>query len=166
MLALAGMTMVVTAVMVLFPQTDLARSLNRWLVEAPARWLNRTAMWRILFYAGLIAGGFVAVLLFEAEGLMVYRAMASEVVIWSMMFDVGVLIDAILIAAVVTATNGLKVVRGRVEIFLRRVVAVIRRTVGRARRTPAIRPRPMRKPADDDRPAWGLQPAYRALSMA
>lgn len=164
MLGLAGMTMMVAAIMVLFPETRLARNLNRWLVEAPARWLNRTTVWRILFYVGLIAGGFVAVLLFEAEGLMVYRAMASEVFIWSMMFDVGILIDALLIAALliaaaVMATNGLKVAQLRTEAFADRVVSVIRRTVGRARRAPTVRPRPMRKPIDDDRPAWGLQPA-------
>lgn len=166
MLAPAAMTMMVAAITVLFPETGAARWLNRWLIEAPARWLNRTAAWRILFYAGLIAGGFVAVLLFEAEGLVLYRAMASEVFIWSMMFDVGVVIDALLIAAAVLATNGLKVARMRVHILSGRAVTAVRRAIGRARRAPTVRPRPMRKPADDDRPAWALQPAYRAFSMA
>ena len=166
MLGLAGMTVMVAAIMVLFPETRLARSLNHWLVEAPARWLNRTAVWRILFYAGLIAGGFVAVLLFETEGLIVYRAMASEVFVWSMMFDVGVLIDAVLITAAVMATNGLKVARAGVEAFVRRVCVAVRARV--AGRTPRSRrpASPGRKSADDDRPAWGLQPAYRAFSMA
>lgn len=166
MLALAGLTMMIGAITVLFPETDLARSLVRWLIEAPARWLNRTAVWRILFYTGLIAGGFVAAILFEAEGLLVYRAMAADVVLWSLMFDVGVVIDALLITAAVMASNGLKVARMRTEALAHRVVAVIRRTVGRARRTPVVRPKPMRKPADDDQPAWVVQPAYRAFSMA
>ena len=166
MLALAGLTMMIGAITVLFPETDLARSLVRWLVEAPARWLDRTAVCRILFYAGLIAGGVVAAILFEAEGLLVYRAMAADVVLWSLMFDVGIVIDALLITAAVMATNGLKVARMRTATFAHRVVAVVRRAVGRARRTPVSRPRPIRPSTDDDRPAWNAQPAYRAFSMA
>ena len=167
MLGLAGMTVMVAVIMVLFPETRLARSLNRWLVEVPARWLNRTAVWRILFYAGLIAGGFVAVLLFETEGLVVYRAMASEVFVWSMMFDVGVLIDAVLIAAAVIATNGLKVAKARVQAFVRRVSTAVRlRVAGRTPRPRRPENRGRKPAADDDRPAWELQPAYRAFSMA
>lgn len=167
MLGLAGMTVMVAAIMVLFPETRWARSLHHWLVEAPARWLNRTAVWRILFCASLIAGGFVAVVLFETEGLIVYRAMASEVFVWSMMFDVGVLIDALLIAAAVMATNGLKVARARVEAVVRRVsVAVRARVAGRTPRPRRPENRGRKPAADDDRPAWGLQPAYRAFSMA
>lgn len=166
MLILAGMAMLVGAVIALFPETDLSRSLCRWLIEAPARWLNRSNVWRILFYAGLIAGGFLTVLLFETEGLWVYRAMASEVVIWSMMFDVGLVIDALLVAAAVMASNGLRVARTRTAAMVHPVVFAIRRTVARARRVSVPRPRPIRKSDDDDRPAWAVQPPYRVFSMA
>jgi Arc/MetJ family transcription regulator len=165
MLVLALMTMMVAAVVVLFPETKVARSLTHWLIEAPAQWLNRTAVWRILFYGGLIAGGFLAALLFEAEGLVVYRAMASEVMIWSMMFDVGVVIDALLITTAVMATNGLRVVKARVETLTRRVsVTVATRFAARATR-PRRPVRPGRKAADDEGLGWA-QPAYRAFSMA
>lgn len=166
MLALAAMTIMVAAITVLFPETGLAKSLNRWLIEAPARWLNRTAVWRVAFWSALIGAGLLMTLLFEAEGMMVYGMMAPEIAAWAVMFDVGVMIDALLITAAVLATNGLKVARMRVQALSGRAVAALRRTVGRARRTAVVRPRPMRKPADDDRPAWGLQPAYRAFSMA
>ena len=166
MLVLAGMTMMVAAITVLFPETILAKSLNRWLVEAPARWLNRTALWRIAFYGGLIAAGIAMTLLFEAEGMMVYGMMAPEIAAWAVMFDVGVIIDALLITAAVLATNGLKVARAQVEALTQRVVATVAtRLAGRAPR-PRRPVRPTRKAADDDRPAWGLQPGYRAFSMA
>ncbi len=165
MLGLAAMTIMVAAIAVLFPETPLARNLNRWLIEAPARWLNRTTVWKIAFWSGLITAGLLMTLFFEAEGLMVYGMMTPEVMVWAAMFDVGVIIDALLITAAVLAANGLKVARTQAAALTGRAVAAIRRTIGRARRTPAIRPRPTRKPADDDRPAWG-QPAYRAFSMA
>lgn len=165
MLAMALVTVMVAAVTVLFPETDASRSLTRWLVEAPARWLNRTAVWRILFYGGLVAGGFMATLLFETEGLIVYRAMASEVVVWSMMFDVGVMIDALLITGAVMASNGLKVARAKVETLARRFsIAVGTRFAGRAPR-PRRPTAPRRKAVDDDGPGWA-QPAYLAFSMA
>lgn len=166
MLALAAMTIMVAAIAILLPETPVVKSINRWLVEAPARWLNRATVWKIAFWSGLLAAGLLMTLLFEAEGLMVYGMMAPEVMVWAAMFDVGVMIDALLITAAVLATNGLKVARTQAAALTGRAVAAVRRMVGRARRTPAVRPRPIRKPADDERPAWGLQPAYRAFSMA
>ncbi len=165
MLAMTVATLMALAVMVLFPETGTARFLRRCLIEAPARWLNRTTVWRVLFFAGLIAAGIAMTMLFEAEGLIVYGFMAPEIALWAMMFDVGLLIDAILIAAAVIATNGLKVARLRTQALAGRLVAALRlRTTGRTVRPPAVR-RPGRKPADDDRPGWA-QPAYRAFSMA
>jgi hypothetical protein len=166
MLTLALMTMMVAAVVALFPETRVARSLTRWLIEAPARWLNRTAVWRIAFYSGLIGAGIVMTLLFEAEGMIVYGFMAPEVLAWAVMFDVGVMIDALLIAAAVMATNGLKIARMQGRALIDRVVTGVRtRWTTRAR---TVRPPASRGPrkSDDDRPAWGLQPAYRAFSMA
>lgn len=166
MLALALMTMMVAAVVVLFPETSVARSLTHWLIEAPARWLNRTAMWRIAFYFALFGAGIVMTLLFEAEGMIVYGFMAPEVLAWAVMFDVGVMIDALLITAAVLATNGLKVARIQGRMLIDRVVTGVRtRWTTRARtvRQPASRA-PVK--SDDDRPAWAGQPAYRAFSMA
>ena len=166
MLTLAAMTIMAAAIAVLFPETPLAKNVNRWLIEAPARWLNRATVWKIAFWSGLIAAGLLMTFFFEAEGLMVYGFMAPEIAAWALMFDVGVVIDALLITAAIMATNGLKVARIQVRAFTGRAVAAIRRAVGGARRSPPPRPRPTRKPDDDDRPAWGLQPAYRAFSMA
>lgn len=165
MLAMTVATLMALAVLVLFPETGAARFLRTWLIEAPARWLNRTVVWRIAFFSALIAAGIAMTLLFEFEGLFVYGLMAPEIMVWAALFDVGLLIDAILITAAVMATNGLKVARLQVRSLAGRLVAALRlRTAGRTTRTPTVR-RPLRKPADDDRPGW-LQPAYRAFSMA
>lgn len=165
MLAMTVATLMALAVLVLFPETGAARFLKVWLIEAPARWLNRTALWRILFFGGLIAAGIAMTMLFEAEGLIVYGFMAPEIALWAMMFDVGLVIDAILITTAVLATNGLKVAKMQVRSLGGRLVAALRlRTTGRTVRPPAVR-RPVRKPADDDRPAWA-QPPYLAFSMA
>lgn len=165
MLAMTVATLMALAVLVLFPETGAARFLRRWLIEAPARWLNRTTVWRVLFFGGLIAAGLAMTLLFEAEGLLLYGFMAPEIALWAMMFDVGLVIDAILIAAAVLAGNGLKVARMRMQALIGRRVAVLRlRTAGRAVR-PSVGRRPARTPADDDRPAWAHAP-YRAFSMA
>lgn len=163
--AMTVATLMALAVLVLFPETRAARFLRRWLIEAPARWLNRTTVWRALFFGGLVAAGVAMTLLFEAEGLMVYGFMAPEIAMWALMFDVGLVIDAILIATAVLATNGLKAARLRVRSLAGRMVAAVRlRTAGRTARPPAMR-RSARKPADDDRRAWAQAP-YRAFSMA
>lgn len=152
------------AVMILFPETPLARTLRRWLVEAPARALNRATIWRLAFYAGLIAAGILMLILFEAEGALLYGLMAPEVLVWATLFDVGLVIDALLITAAILATNGVRAIRTQVSALAVRAIAVVRRAVRREGRSrPAARPR--RKPFDDDRPAWA-QPPYRAFSMA
>ena len=166
MLALTLMTMIVAAVVVLFPETKVARSLIYWLVEAPARWLNRTAVWRIAFYSGLIGAGVLMTLLFETEGMMLYGMMAPEIMAWAVMFDVGVIIDALLITGAILAADGLKVAQRQGRVLVNWLVTgawTRLRPRSRTVRPPASRGS---RKSDDDRPAWAGQPAYRAFSMA
>lgn len=166
MLVLTAALLTAMAIMALFPQTPLARALRGWLVEGPARTLNRIALWRAVFYGGLIFAGIALTMLFEAEGALVYGFMAPEILAWAVLFDVGVLIDALLITAAVLATNGLKVARMQVAAWAGRVVGAVRtRTAARAVRSPVRRTRPGRK-TDDDRPGVSAQPRYLAFSMA
>lgn len=166
MLALALMTMMVAAVVVLFPETKVARSLTCWLVEAPARWLNRTALWRIAFYSGLIAAGIAMTVLFETEGIMLYGMLAPEIMAWAVMFDIGVMIDALLITGAILAADGLKVAQRQGRVLVNRLVTVARTRLRPRSRT--VRPPASRgsRKSDDDRPAWAGQPAYLAFSMA
>lgn len=165
MLAITVATLMAVAIMGLFPETGAARFLRRWMVDGPARWMSRTTMWRVLFFSGLVAAGVCMTVLFEVEGLLVYGMMVPEIVVWATVFDVGLLIDALLIAAAVLASNGLKVSGLRARALGWKVVSALRRRLAtRSRRAPAAR-RPARKDSDDDRPAWA-QPPYRAFSMA
>ncbi len=165
MLAMTVVTMATMAVMVLFPETGAARFLRHWLIEAPARALNRTAVWRIAFFSALIAAGLLMTILFETEGLLVYGMMAPEIAVWAALFDVGLVIDAFLITTAILAGNGFRVVKTQIETLGRRVAAW-RAKGSRSRAPRARRPaRPGRK-SDDDRPAWAAQPSYRAFSMA
>ena len=103
--------------------------------------------------------------LFETEGLLLYGAMAPEILAWAVMFDVGVLIDALLISAAVLASNGVRVLRAQAEALSQRMVTSVVRRSGRARRL--RRPsRPAGKTSCDDGPGWAPQPAYLAFSMA
>lgn len=164
MLLVLGLMSALVAVLLAFPETGIGRSLNRWLVEAPASALNRVRPGKAAFYALLAALGFTLVLLFEAEGLRLFGFMLPETLVWFAMFDVGVFIDALLIAAAILASNGLRVVRAQAEALSQRMTIGIVRLSRRARR-PRRPARPGRKAADDDRPGWA-QPAYRAFSMA
>lgn len=166
MLALAVMTIMVAAVVVGFPETKVARSLTHWLVEAPARWLNRTAVWRIAFYSGLIGTGILMTVLFETEGMMLYGMMAPEIMAWAVMFDVGVMIDALLVTGAILAANGVKVARVQGRVLVDRIATAVRTRLRPRART--VRPPASRgsRRSDDDRPAWTGQPAYRAFSMA
>jgi glucose-6-phosphate-specific signal transduction histidine kinase len=164
MLLIVLATLAAVAVMAVCPETDTARVLRRWLVEAPARWLDRMAIWRLLFFAGVLAAGVAMTILFEFEGLLVYALTAPEILIWAIAFDVGLLIEALLISAALLASNGLRVAALRVRILSSRVVTVLRRR--NDARTPSDRVRrPPKKPSDDDRPAWA-QPPYRPFSIA
>jgi hypothetical protein len=158
---------IVVVVLALFPDTAIGRDLRVWLIEKPARALNRAAAWRIAFYLGLALAGLMMVLLFETEGMIVYGAMAPEVLAWAVMVDVGMVIDALLIAAAVMAANGLRVARGQSLQLIRRTVSRLR--MNRMARRRAGRTTPARPPVNDpEDQQWGWvdQVPYRAFSIA
>ncbi len=159
-----GLMTAVIVVMLAFPETGIGRGLNRWLIEEPARRLNRIQRGKVAFYGLLAVLGLVLVLLFEADGMRLFGFMLPDTLVWFAMFDVGVFVDALLITGAILATNGLRAIRAQATALPRQVSTVVRRWRSRARRvlTPAARPK---KTSDDDRPGWA-QPAYRAFSMA
>ena len=165
MLPVLGLISAVVVVLLAFPDTGIGRGLNCWLIERPARVLNRVRPGKVAFYTLLAALGLLLVLLFEAEGLRLFGFILPETLVWFAMFDVGVFIDAVLITAAILASNGLRVVRARAEALSRQVITGLVRIFGRARR-PRRPARPGRKAADDDGPGWAVHPAYRAFSMA
>ena len=166
MLTISILLLAALAVMALFPRTRVARTFRHWLVQAPARALNRTNVWRMAFYSALIGAGIAMTMLFEAEGAIVYGFMAPEIFAWAILFDVGVLIDALLITGAILASNGLRVARMQVRALAGRAVKAIRKPGVSRSHSPRPAPRPIRKSADDDRPRGWAQPAYLAFSMA
>lgn len=159
--------MLVAAIVTLtlaFPDTDIGRRLNRWLVEAPARALNRVPRGKALAWVLLAALGFILALLFEADGVRLFGFLLPDTLAWFALFDVGVFVDALLITGAILATNGLRTVRAQAAALPRALLTRVRRRAAGARRAPSKRPVP--RADDDDRPAGTPQAGYLAFSMA
>lgn len=164
MVFVTGLALAVVAVLLLFPETPVGRGLRRWLVEKPARRLNRATIWQILFVCGLLIAGLVMTLAFGFDGGLLYAMMAPEILVWAVMFDIGLIIDGLLIASAILASNGVRVARAMTTQWVRRALTVVRtRRAARSRR-PCRAPRPGRS-QDGEGGGWA-QPAYRAFSMA
>lgn len=167
MLILPGLTVLLLAVIALSPDSALGKALRSGLVETPARALNRLRPGQILFFGFLAVAGLAMTLLFEAEGLRLFGFMLPDLMVWFAVFDVGVFIDAFLIAGAILGANGLSTARARVAALPRRVAGLVARGVARARRPRRARPRPTGAADESDGPRWAGQPAgYRAVSMA
>ncbi|MFN3670156.1 MAG: hypothetical protein ACK4VY_12675 [Brevundimonas sp.] len=161
-----GLVLLLAVLLAVAPDSAVGRALRRGLVEAPARALNRLRPGKVVFLALLVAAGVAAVLLFEAEGLRLYGFMLPDLLAWFAVFDVGVFIEALLIAGAVMGANVPGVARARFSALNRGIARLITRRGARA-------PRPRRAgsclkgKSDDDGAGWAVQPAgYRAFSMA
>ncbi|TAJ66849.1 hypothetical protein [Brevundimonas sp.] len=167
MLIISGLAMLALAVMLASPDSAPGRALRRGLVETPARALNRLGRGKVVFFALLAAAGLMLALLFKADGLHLFGLMLPDLMVWFAVFDVGVFIDALLIAGAILAANGLGEARARVAAAPRMIARMIARRQPRARLPRRARPRPTDAAADDDGPGWVHQlPGYRAFSMA
>ena len=162
--------MMLTLCVVAMAWTDTAvgRALRDVLVDRPARKLAAVARGKAVFYAGLGLAGLIAVILFGAEGLQLFGFMAPETMAWFVMFDVGVFIDALILASLLASSRGWQSAkmatqqwRERLDLAFGRI-----RTAMRATRTPRPR-RPARRPDDSEpRPGRAHPRPYFAFSMA
>ncbi|MDP1912554.1 hypothetical protein [Brevundimonas sp.] len=167
MLIVCGLTALLCAGLLLSPGSALGKALRRGLVEAPAHALNRLGRGRIVFFTLLAAAGFTLALLFEAEGLRLFGLMLPDLLVWFAVFDVGVFIDALLIAGTILAASSLGEARARVAALPRMIAGRVTRYAARARRPRRSRARPGGVPGDGDGRGWLPQAAgYRAFSMA
>lgn len=161
-----GLVVMLAAILAAAPDSVVGKALRRGLVEAPARALNRLRSGRVVFLALLASAGVAMVLLFEAEGLRLYGFMLPELLIWFTVFDVGVFIEALLIAGSVLAVNAPGTARAGVAALRRRVARMIARSSARAPRARRRRSLSAGKP-DDGGPGWATPPAgYPAVNMA
>jgi hypothetical protein len=167
MLISLGLVVLALAVMLASPDSAPGRALRRGLVETPARALNRLRRGKIVFFVLLAAAGFTLALLFKADGVRLFGLMLPDLMVWFAVFDVGVFIDALLIAGAVLGANGLRVARARASALSGEIVLLVKRRGARERRPRRPGSRPPGKAVDDDGQGWAHQPVgYRAFSMA
>ena len=167
MLTMLGLTVMVAALMRLSPGNAIGAALRRALVEAPARALNRLSRGRIVFFALLAIIALTLALLVGIEGLHLFGLALPDLLVWFAVFDVGVFIDAILIAGTILAAKGPGAAKAWLAALPRTIAARVARFSTRARR-PRRRPsHPKGDSADGEGRGWTPQPVgYRAFSMA
>lgn len=158
----------VLGLLVLFPETPIARNLHRLLVQQPARRLAKLTPGRMAFWLALGLMGLVLFVLFEADGVRLFTFMAPDIVMWFTMFEVALFLDVFLIAAAMVATTRVRVVRDQVVQAVRRALRSISAGHRGRDRSPRSRPeRPSKPPCDDPDPWASLSYAgYRRLSIS
>lgn len=150
MLPILFTALVLIGVMGAWPETRLARSLRRWLIDTPARALSRFSHRRLIGPALLAGVGAVLFLLFEAEGLRLFALAAPELVGWAVMFDLTVALDVVAAGLTLVAAARLKPVMMQARRVASRLAALPRRAA-RGLRTRMIR-RPGPRRSDDPEP--------------
>lgn len=133
-MVLAWLLLAAIAVMGLFPGTEIGKSLHRWLVVAPASWLNGFS-WRRALLVSLAAPAVVLIALAAPE-LMLAMAALGDVML---LVEVSLIVWASLQAQALAA--GWREVTGRMRLVMQTVQR--RMAAARARRRPR-RPRPAR----------------------
>ena len=156
------MAVTVLAILILYPETEIARALKRLLIEAPSRGLARVTRGRValLVILGLIGAGLF--LLFEADGLRLFAFMLPDVAGWLVAFDVSLFMDAAIVALAAANATRLGPVRQKIAdrgLVLASAVATRTRRAARALRTAAMRVIALRPNDDHDRMGWA-QPAF------
>ena len=147
-----------------FPDTRVGQALRSWLVERPAEALSRFGAGRALALAVLLLSGLVLFELGGAEGIRLFVLGAPEAMAWFIMFDVGMLLDVMLIAVAAGGAVRLRAVRDLAQglahgITVRVVRPMLR--AGRAVRSIRARRTGRGRPGDGDRPtSRGFQPAF------
>ena len=167
MLTIFGLMAIVAISMSLWSGSATGRALRHALIEAPARALNRLSRGRVVFFALLAVIGTALALLVGIDGLHLFGLALPDLLVWFAVFDVGVFIDAILIAETILAARGPGAAKTWLAAMPTRIAARVARFSTRARR-PRRRPSdPKGDSAEGEGRGWTPQPAgYRAFNMA
>ncbi|QTC90526.1 hypothetical protein [Brevundimonas goettingensis] len=146
----------VLAVLIVFPETPMARALCRVLVAPLAARLNRVRPGHLIFAGALIALATALILLFEWEGVRLVGMAAPEVVSWLAMFDAAAVLDLAAVAVAMAATTRFRAVRDRVLAMAGQAVTTVRTVRARGRRrSPKVRPTAPRPTRSDDPDPFG-----------
>ena len=137
---LAGFLALVLAIIRLFPETALAKSLHRWFVEIPLEFAQRIERKHIILIAILLCSGQTLALAGGAELAIAYAA------------DMSLYLDAMLATYAAAAMARFRSAAGVLKSAVARAVRMVRPRP-RERKPKRTAPRPP-KPGNDDDPLW------------
>ena len=148
---LLSLVLLIVFGLTVFDPGPVGATLRRGLVETPARTLNRLTRGRVVGLILILVLGVAAVALFESEGLRLFSMAAPDLVAWTLMFDVTVIFDLVVLTASLRIVAGWRGLGRATEAVLglgRRLRRSVRRSAGsRTRRI--RRPRPPRAGCED-----------------
>lgn len=127
------------------PDTSIGRALHRWMVENPARGLDRLSRGHVLLALLLIAVVGAVIWVMENEGVVIMSMAAPEAAAFLTSFEISAYLDVIAALAVTASTVRIRAVGSRLR---GRVGAMVRATPRSARARQA--PRPIRPDAAND----------------
>ncbi len=133
-LSMLIIAMLVVLLLVVFPTTALGRTLRGFLVDLPARHLNRVRPGQIAFYGVLGIAGLILFLLFETEGVRLFTFMAPDLIVWFTVFDVSLFLDVFIVGIMLATTTRFRVVATPPVLWVQQVWSTgFAKVVGHAR---------------------------------
>ena len=136
------------------PESFLGKACRRGLVDWPAETLSRLTRGQVICWLGFALAVWAAVEILGGDAIPVMGGAMPDTLAWLATFDVSILADALVAAALIatqTRLGGLKA-RLRASLGLARPRTGARRRAPRRRRTD----RPKAGNDDDERPAFAL----------
>ena len=127
------------------PDSLPGRALGRWLVDWPAVRLSRLTRGQIICWLGFAMVLWAGLALLGHEAMQVFSMAMPETLAWFAAFDLSVVADALVAAALIGAQLRFRRIRARLRFAPRRLG---RRRAARARRRPRAP-----KADNDDHPA-------------
>lgn len=128
--------------------TPTGRWMRRMLVEAPAAWLAKWTRLQAFLFASALVIVTLAILLLDAEGLVIFGLMSPEAAVWTMALEASGYLDAWIAVTITASTLRAGAMRAWMTATLTRLRRPAARRAARARHTQRVR-RPS-APANDD----------------
>jgi hypothetical protein len=138
-----------TAFLVIRTASDcfLGKALRRWLVEWPAARLSRLTRGQLVCWLGFGLGLWAAIAILGGDAVRIMTMAMPETVAWLAMFDMSILADALVAAALIATQTRLGGVAARLR------AAFSRRSPGPRARARRRRRTATPKPDNDEEPA-------------
>lgn len=132
-------------ILVIAPDTAIGRTLQRWLVAAPARRLSRVGRGHVVLAVLLVAAVGAVIWIMEQDGILLMSMAAPEVAAFLTTFEISAYLDVIAALAMAASAMRLRAVGLRLRHIVTRQARMAPRSA-RARKAP----RPVRRDAAND----------------